>query len=86
MTGNTHAADDADVIKARIDGLAHERRMAPMMAGCQAIVGGVKSSCEQCVGVKCLLCKTYQEGNRDGAKGCVVCDKGDGSPFGGCPT
>lgn len=81
----TRWADDVDVIKNRIDRLAHERRMAPMMAGCLALVGGKKSECDQCRDVRCLLCKTYQDGNKDGAKGCVLCTKDDGS-FGACPT
>jgi hypothetical protein len=85
MTGSVHVADDVDVIKAQIDRFAHERRMAPMAAGCRALVTGSKVDCEQCIGVKCLLCKTYQEGNQGGAKGCMVCDTGDGK-FKACPT
>ncbi len=85
MSGQTRVADDADAIKAAIDRLAHERLMAPKLAGCAVLRGEDKSTCDQCKGERCLLCKTYQPNNQDGAKGCILCDKGDGT-FKPCPT
>ncbi len=81
-------ADDVDAIKKRIDRLTYERRMSPMMAGCAAYVGGKKSECEQCKDApKCFICKNHQDGNQDGARGCLLCDeKGDGSSYTPCPN
>ena len=84
MTTQTRAADDADVIKLRINALAYERRMAPFVADCAVMAGGSKSDCVQCAGVRCLMCKTYQVDNQDGAKGCILCTKPDGT-FNPCP-
>jgi hypothetical protein len=84
MSGQTRAADDADVIKVRLNMLAYERRMAPFVANCAAMAGKSKSDCTQCVGMRCLMCKTYQDKNQDGAKGCILCTKPDGT-YNPCP-
>ncbi len=85
MSAQRRVADDFDEVKKHVDRLAHERQMSDRLAGCVVLRGEGKSTCDQCKGVRCLLCKTYQPGNQDGAKNCILCDKGDGT-FKPCPT